>query len=169
MMENEKWFTLQSEDELMSEARAKELRVKRCRVRHAFKDEINRRTQEGECLSMRGKFEIFRSYYQALELSDAEKERIVFSQELQKAMNVRSKDEKPNEARDIYTDIATGKVGSICLSKDITFIKNCKDRFTHRAERAQEKADICSNSLKRIQRDAPKQYELWEQGNGTEK
>lgn len=168
MAGKESWFTLQTEDELMSEVRARELRIKRCQARHAFKDEMNRLSEEKD-LSMKEKFEIFRPYYEALQLTPAEKERIVFVQELQKAMNVHGKDEKKSDSRDIYTDTKTGVVGNIRKSENPYFVANIKMRFDNRAKAARERSRICAESLSRIQKDAPKQYELWEQGNGTEK
>lgn len=167
MAEKESWFTLQTEDELMTEVRAKELRIKRCQARHAFKDELNRRSSEKD-ISMQEKFEIFRPYYEDLELTPAEKERIVFVQELQKAMNVHGTGEKKTDSRDIYTDTKTGVVGNIRKSENPYFVANIKTRFDNRAKAARERSKICAESLRRIQKDAPKQYELWEKTSDEE-
>lgn len=48
MMSKTDWFCSQTEEELMTEERAKELRLRRNRLRHAFKDEINRLTGGGQ-------------------------------------------------------------------------------------------------------------------------
>lgn len=167
MAGKENWFTLQTEDELMSEVRARELRIKRCQARHAFKDELNRRSSEKD-ISMQEKFEIFRPYYEDLELTPAEKERIVFVQELQKAMNVHGIGEKRNDSRYIYTDTKTGVVGNIRKSDNPYFVSNIKTRFDNRAKAARERSKICAESLSRIQQAMPKQYELFKKANGEE-
>lgn len=93
MARGNEWFRVQSEDELMSEAKAKELKKKRNGLRHAFKDDINKKTAEGKSLTMEEKFAIFKPYYEQMEISPAEMARYAFVQELQKAMQVHGRDE----------------------------------------------------------------------------
>lgn len=164
MARGNEWFRVQSEDELMSEAKAKELKKKRNGLRHAFKDDINKKTAEGKSLTMEEKFAIFKPYYEQMEISPAEMARYAFVQELQKAMQVHGRDEKAQDERDIYTDRKTGVVGNIRLSRDPYFVKNLQQRFEHRADKYIQKSRICGDSLKRIQRDMPKEYSMFEQG-----
>lgn len=168
MSEEKDWFRCQTEEELMTEQKEKALKVRRCQLRHAFKDKINQLTREGKSLTMADKFAIFRPYYEQMEISPAEKERMTFVQHLQRAMNVRGTDEKDTDERDIYTDTSTGTVGNIRLSNDLQFIRNCKRRFDERAKRSSKCAEICQTSLERIQHEAPQQTELFEDANGTE-
>lgn len=167
MMSKAEWFRIQTEEELMTEERAKELKLRRNRLRHAFKDEINRLTSQGKNLTMDEKFALFRPYYEQMAISPAEKERMAFVQYLQRAMSVRGKDEKKTDERDIYTDISTGTVGNIRLSNDMRFVQNCKRRFDERVRKNSRYAEICRTSLERIQREAPQQTELWQDGAGT--
>lgn len=166
MMSKTDWFRSQTEEELMTEERAKELRLRRNRLRHAFKDEINRLTGEGKSLTMDDKFALFRPYYEQMAISPAEMKRMAFVQHLQRAMSVHGKDEKTTDERDIYTDISTGTVGNIRLSNDLQFVRNCKRRFDERVRKNSKCAEICRTSLERIQREAPQQTELWQQQEG---
>ena len=169
MMSKTDWFRSQTEEELMTEERAKELRLRRNRLRHAFKDEINRLTGEGKSLTMDDKFALFRPYYEQMDISPAEMQRMAFVQHLQRAMGVRGKDEKKTAERDIYTDTSTGTVGNIRLSNDPAFVKNCQRRFDERARKYRRRAEICRTSLERIQREAPQQTELWQDEAGAGK
>lgn len=161
------WFRGQSEDELMAEANEKELKLRRNRLQHAFKDEINRLTGQGKSLTMDEKFALFRPYYEQMDISPDEMQRIAFVQYLQRAMGVRGTDEKKTDERDIYTDTSTGTVGNIRLSNDLRFIQNCKRRFDERVKKNRKYADICRTSLERIQREAPQQTELWQDEAGA--
>ena len=169
MMSKTDWFCSQTEEELMTEGRAKELRLRRNRLRHAFKDEINRLTGQGKSLTMDEKFALFRPYYEQMNISPSEQQRIAFVQHLQRAMGVRGKDEKKTDERDIYTDTSTGTVGNIRLSNDPAFVKNCKRRFDERVRKNSKCAEICRTSLERIQREAPQQTELWQDEAGAGK
>ena len=151
----------------MTEGRAKKLKLRRNRLRHAFKDEINRLTGQGKSLTMDEKFALFRPYYEQMDISPAEMQRMAFVQHLQRAMGVRGKDEKKAAERDIYTDTSTGTVGNIRLSNDLRFIQNCKRRFDERIKKNRKYADICRMSLERIQREAPQQTELWQDEAGA--
>lgn len=167
MMSKTDWFRSQTEEELMTEGRAKELKLRRNRLRHAFKDEINRLTGQGKSLTMDEKFALFRPYYEQMDISPAEMQRMAFVQHLQRAMGVRGKDEKKTAERDIYTDTSTGTVGNIRLSNDPAFVKNCKRRFDERVRKNSKCAEICRTSLERIQREAPQQTELWQDEAGA--
>lgn len=169
MMSKEEWFRCQTEDELMAEANEKELKLRRNRLRHAFKDEINKLTGQGKSLTMDEKFALFRPYYEQMGISPAEKERMAFVQHLQRAMGVRGTDEKKTDERDIYTDTSTGTVGNIRLSNDPAFVKNCKRRFDERVRKNSKCAEICRTSLERIQREAPQQTELSLGETGTDR
>lgn len=169
MMSKTDWFRSQTEEELMTEGRAKELRLRRGRLRHAFKDEINRLTGQGKSLTMDEKFALFRPYYEQMNISPSEQQRIAFVQHLQRAMGVRGKDEKKTDERDIYTDTSTGTVGNIRLSNDPAFVKNCQRRFDERARKYRRRAEICRTSLERIQREAPQQTELSLGETGTDR
>lgn len=169
MMSKTDWFRSQTEEELMTEGRAKELKLRRNRLRHAFKDEINRLTGQGKSLTMDEKFALFRPYYEQMGISPAEKERMAFVQHLQRAMGVRGTDEKKTAERDIYTDTSTGTVGNIRLSNDPAFVKNCKRRFDERVRKNSKCAEICRTSLERIQREAPQQTELSLGETGTDR
>ena len=72
-------------------------------------------------------------------------------------MQVHGRDEKAQDERDIYTDRKTGVVGNIRLSRDPYFVKKLQQRFEHRADKYIQKSRICGDSLKRIQRDMPKE------------
>lgn len=163
MMSKTDWFRSQTEE------RAKELRLRRNRLRHAFKDEINRLTGEGKSLTMDDKFALFRPYYEQMAISPAEMERMAFVQHLQRAMSVHGKDEKKTDERDIYTDTSTGTVGNIRLSNDPRFVQNCKRRFDERVRKNSKCAEICRTSLERIQREAPQQTELSLGETGTDR
>lgn len=78
MMSKTDWFRSQTEEELMTEGRAKELKLRRNRLRHAFKDEINRLTGQGKSLTMDEKFALFRPYYEQMNISPSEQQRIAF-------------------------------------------------------------------------------------------
>lgn len=169
MMSKTDWFRSQTEEELMTEGRAKELKLRRNRLRHAFKDEINRLTGQGKSLTMDEKFALFRPYYEQMNISPSEQQRIAFVQHLQRAMGVRGKDEKKTDERDIYTDTSTGTVGNIRLSNDPAFVKNCQRRFDERARKYRRRAEICRTSLERIQREAPQQTELSLGETGTDR
>lgn len=169
MMSKTDWFRSQTEEELMTEGRAKELRLRRGRLRHAFKDEINRLTGQGKSLTMDEKFALFRPYYEQMNISPSEQQRIAFVQHLQRAMGVRGKDKKKTDERDIYTDTSTGTVGNIRLSNDPAFVKNCQRRFDERARKYRRRAEICRTSLERIQREAPQQTELSLGETGTDR
>lgn len=163
MMSKTDWFRSQTEE------RAKELRLRRNRLRHAFKDEINRLTGEGKSLTMDDKFALFRPYYEQMAISPVEMERMAFVQHLQRAMSVHGKDEKTTDERDIYTDTSTGTVGNIRLSNDLQFVQNCKRRFDERVRKNSKCAEICRTSLERIQREAPQQTELSLGETGTDR
>lgn len=167
MMSNETWFRCQTEDELMAEANEKKLKLRRNRLRHAFKDEINRLTGQGKSLTMDEKFALFRPYYEQMGISPAEKERMAFVQHLQRAMGVRGTDEKKTSERDVYTDTSTGTVGNIRLSNDLRFVQNCKRRFDERVKKNRKYSSICQTSLERIQSEAPQQIELWQDEAGA--
>lgn len=169
MMSKTNWFRAQTEEELMTEGCAKELKLRRNRLRHAFKDEINRLTGQGKSLTMDEKFALFRPYYEKMDISQAEMQRMAFVQHLQRAMGVRGKDEKKTAERDIYTDTSTGTVGNIRLSNDPAFVKNCKRRFDERVRKNSKCAEICRTSLERIQREAPRQTELSLGETGTDR
>lgn len=169
MMSKTDWFRSQTEEELMTEGRAKELRLRHNRLRHAFKDEINRLTGQGKSLTMDEKFALFRPYYEQMNISPSEQQRIAFVQHLQRAMGVRGKDEKKTDERDIYTDTSTGTVGNIRLSNDPAFVKNCQRRFDECARKYRRRAEICRTSLERIQREAPQQTELSLGETGTDR
>lgn len=169
MMSKTDWFRSQTEEELMTEERAKELRLRRNRLRHAFKDEINRLTGEGKSLTMDDKFALFRPYYEQMAISPVEMERMAFVQHLQRAMSVHGKDEKTTDERDIYTDTSTGTVGNIRLSNDLQFVQNCKRCFDERVRKNSKCAEICRTSLERIQREAPQQTELSLGETGTDR
>lgn len=169
MMSKTDWVRSQTEEELMTEGRAKELKLRRNRLRHAFKDEINRLTGQGKSLTMDEKFALFRPYYEQMDISPAEMQRMAFVQHLQRAMGVRGKDEKKTAERDIYTDTSTGTVGNIRLSNDPAFVKNCKRRFDERVRKNSKCAEICRTSLERIQREAPQQTELSLGETGTDR
>ena len=115
------------------------------------------------------KFALFRPYYEQMNISPSEQQRIAFVQHLQRAMGVRGKDEKKTDERDIYTDTSTGTVGNIRLSNAPAFVKNCKRRFDERVRKNSKCAEICRTSLERIQREAPQQTELSLGETGTDR
>lgn len=161
------WLIVQTEEEIKAEAQKKMLKATRLKELHAFKDAMAKRIAKDGSISTEEKHKMFAPYFKRCKFDSDEARQCLFSQTLQKAMNMKTSDEKKHNAREIYTD-RNGFTDNIRTSNNKIFLEDVGETHKRKAEKNMETYRTCKHTMNNIGKAKDEQVTLIKEKTGTE-